>query len=458
MIGTTAIALNRFGLGVRPDEPLPPNPRTWLTDQFNDFRASTPLLAELPSAAEIGRAYASRRTDQRAADTILRQNIGRALGRDARATYLSAVDARSAAALTAKAPFVERLVHFWSNHFTVSAKGLMKSIFVPVFERDAIRPYVLGKFEDMLVAVERHPAMLVYLDQAQSVRPNNSIGNLTAQRNLKRKWGLNENLAREVLELHTLGARSGYTQTDVTEFALALTGWGVGGFGPGRRGGAVGEFAFRRDLHEPGHRRILGRVYPQDGERQGWSILSDLAHAPATARHLATKLARHFVADDPPPALVDQLTQVFIRSGGDLASVYVALVGAEEAWSAAPAKFKTPWEWTISALRGIGRTSVQGLQIAGMLQQLGQPVWRADSPAGWDDVAATWAAPDALLRRLELALRLANQMVGGVDPRALARTLLPGSLSTATAAHIAEADSVATALALLLVSPEFQRR
>lgn len=458
VIAANAIALNRFGLGARPDEKTPANPRAWLTDQFNEFHASTPLFAELPSAAEIGSAYAPRRSAQKGIDREKRQKIARTRGRAARETFRAGVNARAAAALTTTAPFVERLIHFWSNHFAVSASGLMKSAFVPVFERDAIRPHVLGMFENMLLAVERHPAMLVYLDQAQSVGPQSSFAKRQAERDYRRKWGLNENLAREVLELHTLGVRSGYNQTDVTELARALTGWGVGGLAISRRSEPVGGFVFLPEVHEPGTRSIRGIVYPQAAERQGRSILSDLAHAPETARHVAFKLARHFVADDPPAALVDRLARVFIRSGGDLPSVYVALAGAQEVWSAPLAKFKTPWEWTISALRGTGRTSLEGLDIDRALQQLGQPTWRPGSPAGWDDVAAAWAAPDTLVRRVELAMRLAAQAVPGIDPRELARKLLPGTLSDSTAAHIASADSFETGLVLLLVSPEFQRR
>jgi uncharacterized protein (DUF1800 family) len=211
-------------------------------------------------------------------------------------------------------------------------------------------------------------------------------------------------------------------------------------------------------MHEPGTRELLGRTYTQAGEQQARAVLHDLATAPATARHIATKLARHFVADDPPAALVDRLAAAFQRSGGDLPTVYRELVNAPEAWQPRAEKFKSPWEWALSSLRALARTEIAPLQMANLMNQLGQPVWRPGSPAGYDDIAATWAAPDALVRRVEVAQRLAAPAGDAVDARALAPRVLPGSLSEATAGAIARSESPAGALALLLVSPEFLRR
>lgn len=448
----TAIALNRFGLGARPDEPPPGNPRAWLTRQFALFEASTPLLSALSPMGAIGSTNANGRpAPPRAGMPRGMKAKGEARG-DA---YKAGVEARATAALTTSAPFIERLVHFWSNHFAISANGVVMGSFAPLFERDAIRPHVLGKFEDMVAAVERHPAMLIYLNQVKSVGPASAYA---SRRGAMSRRGLNENLAREILELHTLGARSGYTQEDVSEFARALTGWGVGGFGfsPGQDREA--EFRFTAEMHEPGPRKVLGKIYAAGGEGQAAAILNDVARSPATARHVASKLARHFVADNPPPSLVNRLEAVFLDSGGDLPSVYAALARSDEAWAPKPAKFKTPWEWTISALRGIGRTRVEGQSIAEMLRQLGQPVWRPGSPAGWDDLAATWASPAGLVRRVELAQQIAARTTTVDRPQQLAQKLLPGVLSEATALQIAAAESAQTAVALLLVSPEFQRR
>lgn len=187
-------------------------------------------------------------------------------------------------------------------------------------------------------------------------------------------------------------------------------------------------------------------------------MIRDLASAPATALHIARKLARHFVADDPAPALVQRLAEAFTRTGGDLASVYRELVAAPEAWQPGSAKFKSPWDWALSSLRALGQRALPPAQAANLMAQLGQPVWRPGSPAGFGDTAATWAAPDALMRRVEIAQRLAQEAGDTVDARTLAPRVLPGALSEATATAIARAESGGSALALLLVSPEFLRR
>jgi len=296
--------------------------------------------------------------------------------------------------------------------------------------------------------------MLLYLDQAQSIGPGSLAGMRAGER--QRPRGLNENLAREILELHTLGVRSGYTQSDVTEFARALTGWTLPG--DDALQGSASTFRFVPALHEPGARTVLGRSYAEGGEQQARAIIHDLAIAPSTARHVALKLARHFVADEPPAELVQRLASTFERTGGDLPSVYRELLAAHEAWQPTSAKFKSPWDWAISSFRGLGRQEIAAAQAANVMNQLGQPVWRPRSPAGYDDLTATWAAPDALLRRVEVAQRISMQAGNAVDARALAPRVLPGVLGDETAGAIARADSGSTALALLLVSPEFLRR
>ena len=471
MASTTSIALNRFGLGARPDDAMPADGRRWLLDQFQQYVPAREPWAALPGTETLLRQYFDRQRAVREATDADKPAARQTLQRDARQDYLQAVAARTTAALETPAPFVERLVHFWSNHFAVSIDKLTVVNLAGAFEAHAIRPHVLGRFSDMLVAVERHPAMLLYLDQANSIGPDSEAAQRAAERDPERKRGLNENLAREIMELHTLGVRSGYTQADVTELARAMTGWSVAGQAsapPQRLGpvmasllrsepGAAG-FAFRPALHEPGVRTVLGRSYSQPGSAQALAVLQDLAAAPATARHIASKLARHFVADAPPAALVEHLAEAFMRSGGDLPTVYRALIAADAAWSGDADKFKTPWEWAVSALRGLGLRELGGMQMAGLMTQLGQPIWRPGSPAGYDDDGGSWAAPDALVRRVEAAQRLAAQAGDRLDARALAPKLLPGALSAATATAIARAESPASGLALLLVAPEFLRR
>lgn len=495
-----AIAQNRFGLGVRPGDGVDGDPRRWLTAQFDrfeprpaaigaaptsaqaaadlaDYRAARQRVrAERPAAADgaaPGRRRAaampgsSARADDGAADAA--EQALRMMRRQGRDNYTGSVGARMNAALGSATPFVERLVHFWANHFAVSANGQQVLGFAGPFEFEAIRPHVLGNFRDMLFAVERHPAMLFYLDQVNSAGPNSMLARNARSRaertgNAQRRApGLNENLAREIMELHTLGVRTGYDQADVAEFARALTGWTVAGFGRGGAGrrmdgdGQPGSFAFAPRLHEPGTRTVMGTRFDGAGVDQATGVLDMLAKHPATARHVATKLVRHFVADDPPAAVVARCEAAFGKSGGDLPTVYRALIDSPEAWRPAPAKFKTPWDWSVSTLRGLGVREF-GPQAAGLLQQLGQPVWRPGSPAGWDDIAASWAAPDAVMRRVEAAERFANRSGQQIDARERAALLLPGTLGAATRQSIARAESAAQGVALLLVSPEFLRR
>jgi uncharacterized protein (DUF1800 family) len=457
-----AVALNRFGLGARPADALPRNPQKWLTDQLGKFDSKPNALVNQPDTDDASADYVARQREVAEAKTISpadRMLAQARLAADARDAYQDAVNLRAAIALSTQTPFVERLVWFWSNHFAISTEKPQVTALAGAFETDAIRANVLGRFEDMLVAVEQHPAMQIYLDQVLSVGPGSPQAQRAALRNPDRRLGLNENLAREIMELHTLGVRSGYSQADVTEFARALTGWSIAGYGPGGVAQAQpGAFIFRPALHEPGTRTIMGKTYAQPGPGQARAVLADLAASPATGRHLATKLARHFVADDPPPALVDRLAAAYAKSRGDLPTVYRALINSPEAWAPQSAKFKTPWEWTISTLRGLGRTDLGKIQMAATQSQLGQPVWRPGSPAGYDDIAASWAAPDALVRRVELAQRFAAQAGNQIDARQLGEKLLPGVQSQNAKDQIARAESPAAALALLLVSPDFQRR
>ena len=453
-MNATAIALNRFGLGARPADAPPTNTQRWLLSQFDAYNPLPGAWQPVPRTSALVDAWNTMQRSVRQAPEGRRSGIREAYLRQGSTAYQAAVGARTNSALQTATPFVERLVHFWSNHFAVSVDKLLIVGMAGGFEADAIRPHVLGRFEDLLLAVVRHPAMLLYLDQAQSTGPRSMMG-ARAQEGQQRGRGLNENLAREILELHTLGVRSGYTQEDVTEFARALTGWTLPG-----DGGAADNATFRfvPALHEPGPRVVLGRAYAEGGEEQARAVIHDLVATPATALHIARKLARHFVADEPPQALVQRLAETFARTNGDLPSMYRELVSAPEAWQTIGAKFKSPWDWTISSLRALGCPALTPIRAAGLMTQLGQPVWRPGSPAGYNDLTATWAAPDALMRRVEVAQSLVQESGGGVDARSLAPLVLPGALTDGTADAIARAESGGTALALLLVSPEFLRR
>jgi len=361
--------------------------------------------------------------------------------------YLAEAKARIQAALGAEIGFLERLVWFWSNHFCVSAdKGNVRQI-CGAYEREVIRANVLGRFSDMLLAAESHPAMLIYLDNARSIGPDSIAG-------LRQKRGLNENLAREILELHTLGVRTVYTQEDVTRFANVITGWT---FVPFRQDAVRGgEFEFNPRMHQPGAQTVIGRNYPDAGMQQGRAVLAVLARHPATAKHVATKLARHFVADEPPPALVERLVKRFLATQGDLKEVTKALVAAPEAWEAPRAKLKRPGEWVVGMLRAAGITPPDIGPVMQAHNLLGEPLWRPSAPKGFADESAPWL--DGLAQRLDIANQFARRLGAEADPREVFEQALAPLASSGTRQAVLRAESRPQALALLFMAPEFQRR
>jgi uncharacterized protein (DUF1800 family) len=353
-------------------------------------------------------------------------------------------------ATIAEGGFVERLVVFWSNHFCISAsKGDPARMWAGSFEREAIRPHVLGKFADMLKAVEQHPAMLFFLDNQQSIGPNSKAG-----QNGKR--GLNENLAREIMELHVLGVGGGYTQQDVTSLARIITGWTFAG----REGkiGTPGSFAFNTNAHEPGPQQLLGKTYDDTGVMQGEAALADLARHPSTAKFIALKFAQHFVSDAPPPALLVRLEAVFKKTDGDLKALALALLDSNEAWQMPMAKLRTPYEYLISTGRLLARIPEDpGRYFAG-LQTLGQPLWTPPGPNGFPDSNAAWAVPEGMKLRLDLAAQISTRLPDSIDPREMLDVVAGDAASSETRQTIARAETRQQALALLLMSPEFQRR
>jgi uncharacterized protein (DUF1800 family) len=364
-------------------------------------------------------------------------------------TYREEAHARHMAALDPLGGIGERLVMFWSNHFAVSVnKGNPVRMFAGLMEREAIRPHVFGRFADMLLAVERHPAMIIYLDNQQSVGPNSRAGQ-------RRGRGLNENLAREILELHTLGVDGGYGQEDVTALARIITGWTLAA--PNGAKGPPGTFRFNPNTHEPGAQALLGRRYPEGGLEQGEAALADIARHPATARHLARKLARHFVADAPPPALTARLEAAFRDSDGDLRQVTLALLDAPEAWSPESLKMRTPQEFLIAAGRVLGRRPTIG-QVMQPLNAMGQPVWQPGGPNGYPDGVSDWASPEGVKTRLDVAAAIGRQAAGAVDPRRLLDDAFGAAVSPETRAAVTRAETRHQAIALALMSPEFQRR
>jgi uncharacterized protein (DUF1800 family) len=453
-----AIAVTRFGLGARPGEidAARGDAQGFLKAQIRPQGADQPD-GDLKPTSENLQIFTSLQTLRREARAGDAADALKSLQTRIRDLATEEMAARGRLAASTPAGFRERWTLFWSNHFTVSAVKAAVSPVVGAFEREAIRPHVFGRFEDMLLASSRHPAMLLYLDQAQSAGPNSQAGQ-------RRKVGLNENLGREIMELHTVGLGAGYSQADVTEFARALTGWSVSrGAGPnGGQGdpGPPGQFMFRPFVHEPGVRRVLGRSYSQDGEAQGRAVLRDLALHPSTATHIAQKLARHFVADDPPPALVARLDASFRQSGGQLDRLAQTLIDSPEAWRTDAAKFKTPYEFLVSSWRAAGAAPdlANPQRFVGSMTLMGQRPFSPNSPKGWSDEASDWASSDGIVKRMAWAEQAAAAMAPGLDPNVTAQAVLGARLSPASATAIARAETRTEAFAVLLMSPEFQRR
>jgi uncharacterized protein (DUF1800 family) len=466
---SAAIAVTRFSLGARPGElaQVARDPKGWLHTQVRPAGADQPQAGGETSAKRIQdfRVYQTDRREMRraadgdrpAADDPARDPVqiaARLLREGTAVDFL----ARARLAATTTAGFRERWALFWCNHFTVSAVKLITATVAGPFEQEAIRPRVFGRFEDLLVSSTMHPAMLLYLDQAQSVGPGSPAAALLRRRPRPNGGGggLNENLAREILELHTVGLDGGYSQADVTEFARALTGWSVGGLR--EADDRQGRFVFRVATHEPGDRTVMGRTYRQENALQAAAILKDLAAHPATARHLARKIARHFVSDDPAPALVARLEKAWLASDGDLSVVAHALIDAPEAWDPAPAKLKTPYEFLISSWRAIGGQPGAIEHLTPPLNSLGQRPFSPPSPKGWDDIAAPWAAPDAVIKRMNWTQGFSAVVAGELDPNTIAADALGARLSDPVRKAVARAESREEALSILLMSPEFQRR
>ncbi|MEO1045173.1 MAG: DUF1800 domain-containing protein [Pseudomonadota bacterium] len=479
-------AERRFGLGPRAGQPPAgapaDDPAVSLLRQLDRFNPRPAMIAAAPSRQTIARATADYLDTLRANGVIgndgnvsrpnsmsqqngaaLNREIRKFIGRSALDFYAGSVNARIDSATQSDTGFAERLVHFWANHFAVSVEKPLVLGFAGLHEFEAIRPNIMGRFADLLKAASLHPAMLIYLDQIQSIGPDSVAARFVNRRRNNRQRGLNENLAREILELHSLGVRGGYDQNDVVQLAHALTGWTVSGLSRGRLAqrlnldGNYGAAAFAEPLHQPGTAQVMGRRYSQSGAGQSLAILDDLAVHPSTARHIATKLARHFAADDPPSSLVNQLEEDFLKTGGDLASLYRRLVNAPEVWQA-KGKYTTPWEWAVAASRIHRGTALPAKHLLNMMRRMGQQPWRPGSPAGFGDQQSDWLGPDTLFKRVEVSRLIAGRTPADLDVPTLARQIFPQSLSASTALELSRAESSRQAYAMLLMSPEFLRR
>jgi uncharacterized protein (DUF1800 family) len=452
-----AIAVHRFGLGARPGEiaTASSDPRGWLKAQIAEAQQPVP---------PDGKPYAACGELVRQEREQLMQRVafknGRAELKDAGPNavknfvaprlqiFNNEMVGRFNLGFTTTRPFAEHLVWFWSNHFTVSVAAGRTLNFAGAFEREAIRPYIADRFENMLLAVASHPAMLVYLNNAQSIGPHSAAGRLSGR-------GLNENLGRELMELYSLGVDAGYTQADVIALANMLTGWSID---PNQPSG----FNFFSNRHEPGDVTLRGRTYPGT-LKGGIQAVRDLAHDPHTAHHIATKMATYFISDAPSPDSVARLEKCFNDTGGDLKALSAVLVDDPAAWTPKPAKMRTPVEFVTAGYRLLGLPKGDnGLQqtrgAMGTARAMGEFPMTATSPKGWPLTSDAWSGPDALLNRIEWAKQVGARMPTGFDAMAVAETGLGPLLAAPTRTAMARAETPGDALALLISSPEFQRR
>jgi uncharacterized protein (DUF1800 family) len=446
------IAANRFGYGANQQTIMDINgaPKEWLIAQLKPYKLPVHPWTSLIARQQIGIFQQQRQAEKKRLQGNVEPTISMApeisikemsaqsdaLGLD---TFMHSV-------FTAQ-PLQARLLDFFSNHFSVSISNRETRLLAPTLEREAILPWLTGSFTEMLLAVETHPAMLRYLNNDVSVGPNSVVGK---KRNKK---GLNENLAREILELHTLGVTGGYSQQDVTEFAKAITGLTIGNTKRNEHPG----FVFRKATHEPGSRQVLGVRFAADDKTMGQAkaILEMLANHPTTALHVCTKLAKHFISDNPDPAIINSMHKAWVKTSGDIPSVVEQLIVHPSSWAAASMKFKTPRDLIISACRACDLSDTKP-SLPKMLAILGQALFSSGSPAGYPDDSQAWSGPNPLMTRIEWANHFAGQVK--LAPIDIARNALGPLLNKHTEQHIKTAESKRQAIALFLMSPEFQRR
>ncbi|HEX4027257.1 MAG TPA: DUF1800 domain-containing protein [Rhizomicrobium sp.] len=472
-----AIAVNRFGLGAAPSEiaSASGDPRQWLVSQIGPAGQPAPVDGEpFKDGATLVKDLQAFRQQRRELKQDGDTKDLRAFAKQQRQVLINEMASRFQQGFSSRRPFAERLVWFWSNHFTISVQNPAVASLAGAYEREAIRPHIAGKFEDMLLAVATHPAMLIYLNNAQSIGPDSPAGQLVQR-------GLNENFGRELMELYSLGVDGGYTQADVVALARLLTGWSIDiqPKGAGRMArlfqasfnqpetveGASSGFRYFPARHEPGPVRLRGQTYA-DGFAGGRAAIHDLARDPATAKFIATKFARHFVSDAPPPQLVARLEKSFRDTQGDLKALTIAMIQDPSAWDAGAQKMRNPVEYVTASYRllGLPRGENAEQQIKGAMQacrMMGHFPLAASSPKGWSDMSADWSGSDAILSRIEWAQALGArlpQTIGAGQIAGLADQALGEGLSQQTRSAIAAAPTGGEALALLVSSPEFQRR
>jgi len=481
---TIVHVLNRIGFGAGPgdiERVRQLGLQAYIDQQLRPDRIADAAMSERLA----GFATLSKSSRELADEYFLPAQMARQQGqtvRGDRQAILELMQAKVLRAAYSERQLQEVMVDFWFNHFNVFVGKGQVRLYLNEYERDVIRPHVLGTFADLLRATAESPAMLFYLDNWQSSAPDGArtlqqdrrrpgrrfnrpatLADLPAAPNRRR--GLNENYARELMELHTLGVDGGYTQKDVQEVARAFTGWTIA---TPRQGGS---FRFEPRMHDAGEKVVLGRrIAAGGGKEDGDQVLDLLSTHPSTARFIATKLARRFIADSPPRSAIDRAAKRFTDSGGDIRDVVRSIVTSPEFFAAAAmrAKVKSPFEFVVSSVRATGMMTGNGQALVQAIRNLGMPLYGCQPPTGYADTAEAWVNSGALLNRMNFAVSLTSmrQRASGLSPRAgqdpaadaVIRSSLAGDLSESTAATVGKATTESQALALVLGSPEFQRR
>ncbi len=450
MIPPAELAAIRFGMG------LPAQGASDAAALLAGLSGPDPMLAAFPGptvddAVLFKQRFTETAKRSRAENTVEANKADKAIRRERRAAQTTSVRRAMARALDAPSGFRERLVRFWADHFTVVSRGAYAQLLPDAFEDEAIRPHITGRFADMLQASTLHPAMLEYLDQAQSVGPNSRNGR-------RHKRGLNENLAREVIELHTLGVGAPYAQADVTQMAELLTGLSLSKQG----------FVFRPELAEPGSETVLGVTYAGDGVDPIRAVLDDIATRPDTAAHIARKLAVHFVSDTPDEAIVQAMTRAFTDTDGDLATVYGAMLDHPSAWAPDLAKARQPFDFIVAALRAL---DLDGTRISSIgdgpfrrviydaLALMGQPWQTPRGPDGWPEATEAWITPQLLAARVTWAMEVPSRLLPELpEPASVVARAFGSAPDERVVWAAARAETRAEGLGVIFASPMFNRR
>jgi uncharacterized protein (DUF1800 family) len=443
-ISEAVIATQRFALGAHPNElkNIKGKSKQWLLKQL-DISPTVQFDNSLPNANQILAIH----SDYRKALKQARQNRKESPINPHSAIYKQLSADSLQQSINSENSFNWRCLDFFSNHFSVTAQGQLMRGLAATLEREAIAPNLFGHFEDLLLAVCQHPAMLIYLNNETSIGPSTPSA--------KNNKGLNENLAREIMELHTLGVNGGYQQQDVTELAKGITGWSVSTPGKDKHEG----FIYRAHHHEPGSRNLMGKNYSEQGFSQGEAMLRDLAKHPSTVKFISTKIIQHFVSDQAPEILVNHLIEHWQNSNGHLKTVLKALINHPLAWQTKAQKYKTPREYVVSTYRALAIKNLSIEQVQSALSVLGQQPFNAGSPAGYSDQEQDWNGGNALIARVNWASQLAaKKQLRTINIETLIENLFGHSLSTHSYEVITRAESRQQALTLLLLSPEFLRR